>query len=268
MNTNCPPLRRHILFCVLPLLLAAVAAPGSDFRLAQPPFPAALPIPEAPDGPALNWIEHFDSYSSGSEVIGQGGWEGWGGDGTVGALTSVVQARSAPNSIDVVGDTDLVHQYSGYTSGTWTYTAWQFLPTGFAGKTYFILLNTYPTAGNQSWSVQLCFDATAGVVRDDVAGDCTSATTRPLVLNQWVEIRVVADLTADTQSVFYDGQLFYSGAWSSHILAGGALSLRAVDLFANTASTAFYDDISLSNLPFNDGFESSDSAAWHSTVAN
>ena len=249
------------LFALQPANLAA-----SDFRLAQPPPPADLAVPEAPEGPSNNWIDHFDTYVTGSEVIGQGGWEGWGGVGTVGALTSATQARSTPNSIDVVGDTDLVHQYSGITSGTWTYTAWQFLPTGFAGKTYFILLNAYPTAGNESWSVQLCFDATAGVVRDDVAGDCTSATTRPLVLNQWVEIRVVVNLTADTASVFYNDALLYSGTWTSHILAGGALSVAAVDLFANVATSAFYDDISVSDLPFGDGFEGGNTQAWHMTV--
>ena len=256
------------IFAVAALLtLPAQNLAASDFRLAQPPPPADLPVPEAP-AVATNWIDHFDTYVTGSEVIGQGGWEGWGGVGTVGALTSATQLRSAPNSIDVLGDTDLVHQYADIVAGTWTYTAWQFLPTGFAGKTYFIIVNTYPATANQHWSVQLCFDSAAGVVRDDVAGDCTSATTLPLALNQWVEIRVVANLTADTASVFYNDTLLYSGTWSSHILAGGALSVRAVDLFANTASSAFYDDISLSNLPFTDGFESSDTAAWHQTVAN
>lgn len=35
----------------------------------------------------------------------------------------------------------------------------------------------------------------------------------------------------------------------------------------SAASLAFYDDISLSNLPFTDGFESNSTAAWHQTVA-
>ncbi len=245
--------------------LPAQNLPASDFRLAQPPPPADLAVPDAP-AVATNWIDHFDSYVTGSEVIGQGGWEGWDGDGTVGALTSATQLRSAPNSIDILGDTDLVRQYADITGGTWTYTAWQFLPTAFAGKTYFILVNTYPATANEHWSVQLCFDGAAGVVRDDVAGDCTSATTVPLVRDAWIEIRVVANLTTDAASVFYNDTLLYSGTWSSHIVAGGALSVRAVDLFANTATSAFYDDISLSNLPFSDGFESNSTAAWHQTV--
>jgi hypothetical protein len=247
---------------------ALLPAPGSasDFRLAQPPFPNDLVLALEPDGPGTSWSENFDAYATGSEVIGQGGWEGWGGVGTVGALTSAAHARSAANSVDILGDTDLVHQYAGVASGIWVYSAWQFLPTGFAGKTYFILVNAYPTVGNQSWSVQLCFDAAGGVVRDDIAGDCTSATTLPLALDQWVEIRVVVDLTADTATVFYNNAALYSGTWSSHILAGGALSLRAVDLFANTASSAFYDDLSLVANLFLDGFESNGTTAWSLTV--
>ena len=240
-------------------------AGASDFRLAQPP-PADLPLAQEPLGPAPNWIEHFDAYATGSEVIGQGGWEGWGGSGTVGALTSATQLRSAPNSIDVVGDTDLVHQYSGYTSGVWTYTAWQYLPTAVTGRTYFILLNTYPALAFGHWSVQLCFDGTAGVVRDDTLGDCTTGVTAPLVRDQWVEIRVVADLTANTQTVFYNGAQFYTAPWSTHLGPEGAVSLRGVDLFANNATSTFYDDLSLSNLPFLDGFENGDTAAWHQTV--
>ena len=55
------------LFALQPVNLAA-----SDFRLAQPPAPANLPAPEAQEGPLLNWIDHFDTYATGSEVIGQG----------------------------------------------------------------------------------------------------------------------------------------------------------------------------------------------------
>ena len=44
--------------------------------------------------------------------------------------------------------------------------------------------------------------------------------------------------------------------------------MKAVDLFANTASSAFYDDVSLSNLPFSDDFESGNTQAWHLTLGN
>ena len=59
---------------------------------------------------------------------------------------------------------------------------------------------------------------------------------------------------------------FYTAPWSTHLGPEGAVSLRGVDLFANNATSTFYDDLSLSNLPFLDGFENGDTAAWHQTV--
>ncbi len=71
----------------------------------------------------VDWTDNFDSYATGSQLIGQGGWEGWDNNPAAGALTSSAQALSAPNSAAILGATDLVHQYSGYTSGQWVYTA-------------------------------------------------------------------------------------------------------------------------------------------------
>lgn len=257
------------LACGVLALALPLAAGASDVGLAKidPAYP--VPAPEAPRGVTPNWIDHIDLYATGSQMIGQGGWEGWNGDPNVGALTTAAQARSAPNSIEVVGATDLVHQYAGYTSGTWTFTAWQYIPTGFTGQSYFILLNTYPATVNGNWSFQVCADAAGGVVRDDVGGTCSGAgATLPLIFDQWVEIKVVVNLDTDTQTVTYGGQQLFNGPWSTHISAtGGAVNIAAVDLFANTGSSVFYDDISLSNLSFLDGFESGDTREWHTTVA-
>jgi hypothetical protein len=257
-------------YCILAfgamVALLPAASRASDFRsaLSQVPVPDSLELSEAPE--VVVWSENFDAYVTGSEVIGQGGWEGWGGSSTVGALTSSVQARSAANSIDIVGDTDLVHQYSGTPPGTWVYTAWQYLPTGVTGKTYFILLNTFPASLFGHWSTQLCFDGTANVVRDDTSGMCDVGVTTPLVRDQWVEIRVVINLATDTQRVYYNGTLFYTAPWSTHLGPDGTPAIRAVDLFANNATSTFYDDLQLEDPElFVDGFESEDTSAWSFT---
>ena len=79
------------------------------------------------------FFEDFESYTAGSAIHGQGGWKGWFNDPTYGALTSSVQARSAPNSVDIIGNADLVHEFSGSTSGQWIFTAWQYIPSSFTG---------------------------------------------------------------------------------------------------------------------------------------
>lgn len=202
-------------------------------------------VAEADSPDLLNWSDNFDSYATGSQMHGQGGWKGWDNSPAAGALTSSVQARSAPNSVDILGASDLVHEYSGYTSGSWVYKAWQYVPSNSAGQTYFILLNTYNDSGSYNWSTQVCFDVTAGMVYDTTGATCTGTSSLPIVYNQWVEIRVEIDLTADTQMVYYNNQLLFQDTWTGHVSGSGALNIGAVDLFANGADTVFYDDISL-----------------------
>ncbi|MCB9155344.1 MAG: S8 family serine peptidase, partial [Caldilineae bacterium] len=196
--------------------------------------------------PALvDWSDNFDSYATGSQLIGQGGWEGWGDNAAAGALTSSTQARSAPNSAAIEVDSDLVHQYSGYTSGVWHYTAWQYVPGNFSGETYFILLNEYTSTGggDGNWSVQVHFNSATGQVLADGVGSVFPPLS--LITDQWVELRVEINLDADTQTFYYDNQVLYTGSWSEGVSGGGSINIAAVDLFANGASTVYYDDLSL-----------------------
>jgi len=184
-----------------------------------------------------DWTENFDSYALGSGLHGQGGWEGWQGDPQWNAYVSNVQARSMPHSVEITGNSDIVHPYTGYTAGRWVYTAWQYIPASFVGTTYFILLNTY--SAGQNWSIQVSF-ANGMVTNDGVSGG-----TLPVAFDRWVEIQVVIDLDADTQTFYYDGQMLYMGTWTNEVSTGGALNIGAVDLYANGASPVYYDDMSL-----------------------
>jgi hypothetical protein len=186
------------------------------------------------------WSDNFDSYATGSQMHGQGGWKGWDNSPAAGALTSAAQAASAPNSVDILGGSDLVHEYSGYTSGQWIYTAWQFVPADFAGTSYFIMLNTYADFGTNNWSTQVNFDSGSNLVTNDGDG-----STLPLIKDQWVEIRVEIDLDADVQTFYYGGQMLYQSSWVNGLSGGGAVNIGAVDLYANNASSVYYDNVSL-----------------------
>ncbi len=192
---------------------------------------------------AANWFDDFDSYATGSQMHGQGGWKGWDNNPGAGALLVGAPYFSAPNAVDIHGASDLVHEYSGYTVGQWRYSAWQYIPSTATGRTYFILLNTYNDFGPYDWSVQLPFDLTANTLTDDhVPG-----ASLPLVRNAWVELRVDIDLTADTRSIYYNGSLLSTRAWTTG--TGSVLNIAAVDLYANSetgpANTVYYDSISL-----------------------
>jgi len=190
-----------------------------------------------------DWMDNFDSYTTGSNMHGQGGWKGWQNDSGAGAFVTDVVSRSPANSVEITGSSDLVHEYAGYTSGQWSYTAWQYVPDNFSGQSYFILLNTYTDAGDFNWSTQVMFDS-AGTVQSQYEN-----TELPLITGRWVEFRVDIDLDADTQSIYYDGALLSSKSWTDGVSGGGALNIGAVDLFANGASPVYYDDISLTPEP-------------------
>jgi hypothetical protein len=191
---------------------------------------------------SANWYEDFDSYQTGSGLHGQGGWAGWEGDPQWDAYVTDLYARSAPNSLESTLNTDIVQEFEGYTSGQWTFTAWQYIPENFVGESYFILLNTYGI-GVHNWSTQIRFDD-EGFVESEFEGNQLG-----LIYEQWVEVRVEIDLDADVQDIYYGGQLLSSKSWTEGVSGGGAVNIGAVDIFANGASPIYWDDMSLVPAP-------------------
>jgi hypothetical protein len=129
-----------------------------------------------PGTASADWSDNFDSYILGSGLHGQGGWHGWDGSAAADAYVSNLYAYSLPHSASVAGASDIVHEYDGYTTGCWSYSAWQYVPTGFSGISYFILLNTYGNGPyNRSNMSRLTYDR-AGLLRP--SGLCFAADHR------------------------------------------------------------------------------------------
>ena len=224
-------------FVVIALVAMTLVVPVSA-KTASPSAGIAGPdvVPNLVD-----WYDNWDSYPTNQNMHGIGGWKGWGNAPGATAYTRDTYSISVPNSIDINGASDLVHEYA-IDAGVWTYTAWQFVPTSFNGITYFILLNQYDDPGyTNNWSVQVSFDSGTNLVTNDGG----AGGTLPLIKGEWVEIRVEIDLDADTQSFYYGGDLLFSGSWSEGMSGGGITSIGAVDLFANGATPVYYDDLSL-----------------------
>ncbi|MEX2243726.1 MAG: PEP-CTERM sorting domain-containing protein [Fimbriimonadaceae bacterium] len=200
----------------------------------------------APLSAMAQWSDNFDSYATGSQLHGQGGWKGWFNAPASGALTSSAQALSAPNSVDINGGSDLVREYS-IAGGVWTYSGSVFVPTAHTGISYFILMSDYQdTNTNMHWSVQMTFNSTTNLVGDDSLNGGT-ATPIPLVKGQWVPFSVDFDLASDTKVVWYNSQQVLSSRWRDAAggVGGATLSLGAVDLFANNTSSVFYDNLAV-----------------------
>lgn len=208
------------------------------------------------DCPQCAFDEDFDDYAAGLPLIPQqpcfptcppdDSWQPWDGDPGVGmAIVSDVRSRSTDNSLRIQGADDMVRTFNGFESGVWVFTAYQYVPATFTGTTVFIMLNTYTSSADANWSLQVAMDGSDGTVSDfNGAG-----VTLPLVRNRWIEIRVVIDLDADTQRVFYNDEHLLTKSWTEGVTGGGALDIAAVDLFGFGSTTVFYDDLSLCPLP-------------------
>lgn len=205
----------------------------------------------------VSFFDNFDSYAAGSYAGSQGGWQGWDSAPAAGeAPITNAFSFSSPNSVNIEGDTDLVHMFSA-TSGKWVLSGQMLIPTGSTGATYWIVMNNYIDGGPDAWSGQLTFDMDPNgpnhvgeLVRDDFA---PGLPTLPIVRDRWAEIKMEVDLDANTATTWYDGQ-FLSGPrqWFNPAGTDDRQSIAAIDLYAGGAQSVFYDDIRLEEIRLED----------------
>ncbi len=195
------------------------------------------------------WSDGFEAYAAGSSVAGQGGWQGWTGNAAVAGLVSTAQAASGTKSLQILSANDTVQPFTGLSSGLWTLSMQQYIPSTSSGTTYTILLNRYPA--NLNWSSQVTADIGAGLVGYfDGAGN-QQGSTLALNKDKWVDLRFDINLTANSVSAYYDNALMATTAWQS----GGINQLQALDLYGDeTGATTqvgpvYYDNIMLVQVP-------------------
>jgi hypothetical protein len=202
---------------------------------------AGVAVALACSGAQAQWSDNFDSYADGTILDGVGGWTGWDGAPGAAGVVTAKQSRSGPHSIEISGGADAVQPLSGYTSGQWTLTAWNYVPReGLTATTYFIVNNEYVHGGPYQWSIEMSFDPATGTVIDDFRGG-----SAPIVFDDWAELRFDIDLDADTIDTYYDGTLMSSGQYA---IRGGPAAIANIDLFT-TGALSYYDDMSLVPAP-------------------
>ena len=189
------------------------------------------------------FMSDFEAYATGTELQDVGGWKGWDNVASSAGVVSDQYAYSGSGSVQIHGYTDAVREYAGITSGVWTLSMKQYIPSGQSGLQYAIVMNRYVDGGNSnagSWSTQLKFDLGAGTVRDDFRGG-----SAPIVTDQWVDMRLDVDLDANVVSSYYNGALISSGSWTRN--GASLLAISALDLYSASDNYAYYDDIALTS---------------------
>jgi hypothetical protein len=180
------------------------------------------------------FTENFESYAPGSSLHGQGGWKGWDNTATSGAPASNSHAVSGTNSVEIISTADLVHQFD-LKGGKWEFTVMQYIPSGTTGTTYFILLNTYSDGGTKDWSVQTQFNMDTGAISYWHGGSAQ------ILYDRWIELKYVIDLDNNTVDKYYNGEFVVTDTWDDNNHG----TLQAIDLYGNSASSVYYDDIKI-----------------------
>ena len=185
------------------------------------------------------FFDNFDSYGSGSTIIGQGGWEGWDSNPGADATVTSAQAASAPNSLAVSGGADVVQQFAGVSGGTWYAKVKTYIPSSQSGDAYFIILDEYNHGGPYHWAVQLRFSASEGIVENVGGTDVPSGATTPIITDEWVPVIVEIYLDTNQYAVTYGGTFMDSQQWTVE----GQLAVAAFDLFSDGSSESYMDDV-------------------------
>jgi len=248
---------RKIGFVAL-IVAASVCWTASDVRADAAPRPddaASLQVEDEGSGNALrrggHWDDDFESYANGSSMHGQGDWQGWDGDNTWTAFVTQVQAHGGLQSVDIRTDADLVHPFSGYSSGVWNLSVWQYVPAGFTGAngSYFIVQKEYNDGGPYQWSIQMQTHDDGSIHCDCGAED--NGNPMNWIPDAWNHIEAEIDLDGDSVTLWYNGSELGTYPWTTGVFGndsgcplGGCIG--AIDLFAFGTTSVYYDDFDLS----------------------
>ena len=192
-------------------------------------------VNDTPVAPVPAYDQNFDSLAVGTNLQSVDGWEGWYGDETVAGLVTSAQAYSGNNSLESMKPVDACPNWDRITSGTWTLTTMQYVPsTVTTGSNFYGVLSGYiqePLA----WITEVVSDFAAGDVR--ITGGDTVRV--PLVRDAWVEIRSEFDFDSGVSNFYYNGELLGTRG------ADKTVGLEGFDLWANNDDAIYYDDFLL-----------------------
>jgi hypothetical protein len=189
--------------------------------------------------------DNFDSYTAGQLLACQNptGWTTWTNNPCLAGEDAVVSnafALSAPNSVKIVQNNDLVKLLGDKTAGTWYLSFNFYIPTGKAG--YFNMLSDFVFTTGGYWAFECYFDA--GGSGHFIANHNGTAGT-PFTWNQaaWNFAQVRVDLNANQAQFTVNGNVVMTWPWTEGSSTGtGTLNIDAVDFFGATANDEMYFD--------------------------
>jgi hypothetical protein len=196
----------------------------------------------------LFWSDNFDSYDLGQVLDGDpedGGWEIWD-DGINNPRPSggrVVDLfyRSPPHSLEIFGLMDILHQFTGLNSGNVTCSLWSYVHNEVTYGAVVVFASYYkPGYQIERVPFALQFDNVEQFIFNTYNWD----EFLPLITDQWVEIRLEANLEDDWYECFYNNELIIEGIWSSTGTGDNYRNIAFLDLYFGR-EPVYFDDISI-----------------------
>jgi hypothetical protein len=170
------------------------------------------------------------------------------------------QSYSSPNSLAVSGGADIVHSFSGITTGLWYAKVWTYVPSSQTGELFFIVLNKFDggaCAGTDcNWSIQVAMCRTGcvttgvnpGSVTNLGGSDVPGGGSTGLLTDQWVEVIAEINLDSNSYTVYYNGVPFDTQDY--YLPGSGDQRIHTFDLFSNTSTESYMDNVWLdTNIP-------------------
>jgi hypothetical protein len=169
-------------------------------------------------------------------------WSGAVGGAEDGILTSE-QAYSGTTSMKVgnSGAQDVLLLLGGQSEGKYRLSWQMYIPAG--SHAYYNIQNSVPP-GTQ-WNLDVYFNRGAGTTGGDTPGVGVveqSGTTFSVIEDQWFEMAMAFDLDNDIMSLFMNGQLIETTAYTGN---NGAIDFFSVD----ATNTYYIDDVEYLQLP-------------------
>jgi hypothetical protein len=196
---------------------------------------------------AQSFTDDFESYTAGSKLGPQSPqWTTWsvadGGNEDVNVVTT--DAHSGTKSIyfsstsTAGGPQDVVLPFGGpYTSGIFTFKSWFKVPTG---KTAYFNFQAENTAGT-TWAMDCYMNANGSL---QINNQSKTYITASYPQAAWFELKVVANLSTNTWSVYVDSAIVGS-------FVNGTNKIASIDYYpANNNASFWVDDVSYSLTPY------------------
>ena len=205
---------------------------------------------------AVFWTDNFDSYTLGQYLDGtpdDGGWIICDCDyNSDGAYVVDTQSLSNPHSLEIIGETDILHEFTRLCSGVWTFTTSVYVPDIFLdrGAIGFDSYHPFPWDGIALMrQLVVYFTGSTGRVSCSPSGP-----ELPLITEQWVELRIEIDFEEDWLDCFYNDEFLIGKKWSYDHVPGyyGYRNLAAICVSYSTSemdTPIYFDDFSIEGIP-------------------